>query len=143
VIEFNVRFGDPETQVLVPLLMSDLLPALVAARDGVLDKLTLRWLDAACVCVVMAAKGYPGAYHKGSVIGGLDAADALDGVTVFHAGTAAVDGRITAIGGRVLGVTATAPTIAEAQAQAYAAVDTIDWAQGFCRRDIAWRVVGR
>ncbi len=143
VIEFNVRFGDPETQVLVPLLMSDLLPALVAARDGVLDKFTLRWLDVACVCVVMAANGYPGAYHKGSVIGGLDAAGALDGVTIFHAGTAAVDGRITAIGGRVLGITATAPTIAEAQARAYAAVDTIDWPGGFCRRDIAWRVVGR
>ena len=143
VIEFNVRFGDPETQVLIPRLMSDLLPALVAARDGVLDKFTLRWFDAACVCVVLAAQGYPGAYDKGSVIGGLDAAGAVAGVTVFHAGTAAADGQISATGGRVLGVTATAPTIAAAQAKAYAAVDTIDWPGSFCRRDIAWRAVGR
>ena len=143
VIEYNVRFGDPEAQVMVPRLMSDLLPALVAARDGVLDKFHLRWRDAAALCVVMATRGYPAAYGKGSAIGGLDAADGIEGVTVFHAGTRLVDGRVTATGGRVLGVTATAPTIAGAQARAYAAVDAIHWPQGFCRRDIGWRAVGR
>ncbi len=143
VLEYNVRFGDPEAQVLVVRLMSDLLPALLAARDGVLDKFDLRWRDDAALCVVMAAKGYPGAYGKGSAIRGLDAAGALPGVTIFHAGTAASGGGVAAVGGRVLGVTATGATIAEAQARAYAAVDTIDWPQGFCRRDIGWRAVGK
>ncbi len=143
VLEYNVRFGDPETQPLVVRLMSDLLPALVAAREGVLDKFHLRWYDEAALCVVMATKGYPGSYQKGSTIRGLDDAGKLPGVTVFHAGTASVDGRVTAAGGRVLGVTATGATIAEAQARAYAAVDAIDWPQGFCRRDIGWRAVGK
>ena len=142
-LEYNVRFGDPETQVMAPRLMSDLLPALVAARDGVLDKFHLRWRDEAALCVVMATKGYPGSYDKGSVIGGLAEAGRLPGVTIFHAGTRLVDGRITAAGGRVLGVTATGATIAEAQARAYAAVDAIDWPDGFCRRDIGWRAVGK
>ena len=143
VIEFNARFGDPETQVMVTRLMSDLLPALIAARDGVLDKITLRWRDQAALCVVMAAEGYPGVYEKGSVIGGLEEAAAGAGVNLFHAGTARAEGgAVTANGGRVLGVTATAKTLAEASARAYGAVDALDWPQGFCRRDIGWRALG-
>jgi len=139
-IEFNVRFGDPENQVLMPRLKSDLLPALMASADGVLANLDLRWHDEAAMTVVMAANGYPGSYEKGSEIRGLEAAAALPGVVVFHAGTkAGADGTVFADGGRVLDVTATAPTIAEARARAYAAVDLIDWPEGFCRRDIGWR----
>jgi len=142
-IEYNVRFGDPECQALMPRLMSDLLPALIAARDGVLAHFDLRWHDAASVCVVMAAKGYPGAYAKGSEIRGLEKANAVDGVTVFHAGTKSDGARVLADGGRVLGVTALAPTVAEARDRAYRAVDLIDWPEGFCRRDIAWRAIAR
>ena len=141
-IEFNVRFGDPECQVLMPRLMSDLLPALIASADGVLANLDLRWHDEAAMTVVMAANGYPGSYEKGSEIRGLEAAAALDGVVVFHAGTkAGAGGTVLANGGRVLDVTATAPTVAEARARAYAAVDLIDWPEGFCRRDIGWRAL--
>ena len=140
-LEFNVRFGDPECQVLMARLMSDVLPALIAARDGVLDMFDLRWHEDAALCVVMASEGYPGAYEKGSEISGLEAAGALDGVTVFHAGTRIEDGRVLADGGRVLGVTALRPTIAEAQARAYEAVGHVDWPQGFCRRDIGWRAI--
>jgi len=143
-LEFNVRFGDPECQVLMMRLKSDLVPALVAACDGVLDHFDLRWHDDAAMVVVMAAKGYPGAYEKGSVIKGIDEAETDPAVTVFHAGTAAdPDGTLRAVGGRVLGVTAIGETVAEAQARAYAAVDKIDWPEGFCRRDIGWRAVGR
>ncbi|MEE2980032.1 MAG: phosphoribosylamine--glycine ligase [Pseudomonadota bacterium] len=142
VIEYNARFGDPEAQVMLPRLMSDLLPALVATADGVLDKIHLRWYDEAALCVIMATNGYPGAYGKGSVIGGLDAAGDNEGVTIFHAGTKQDGDNVTAAGGRVLGVTATAPSIAEAQTRAYGAIDTIDWPEGFCRRDIGWRAVG-
>ncbi len=143
-IEFNVRFGDPENQVLMPRLMSDLLPALLASADGVLANLDLRWHEAAAMTVVMAAQGYPGAYEKGSQIRGLEAAEALDGVVVFHAGTTAgPDGAVLANGGRVLNVTASAPTVAEARARAYAAVDLIDWPEGFCREDIGWRALER
>jgi phosphoribosylamine--glycine ligase len=142
-LEYNVRFGDPECQALMPRLMSDLLPALIAARDGVLAHFDLRWHDAASVCVVMAAKGYPGAYAKGSEIRGLDQAGAIDGVTVFHAGTKADGARILADGGRVLGVTALGADVAEARERAYRAVDLIDWPDGFCRRDIAWRAIAR
>ena len=141
-IEFNVRFGDPECQVLMPRLKSDLLPALVASADGVLANMDLRWRDETAMTVVMAARGYPGAYQKGSEIRGLAAAGALEGVTVFHAGTrAGADDKVLADGGRVLGVTATAPSIAEARARAYAAVELIDWPEGFCRRDIGWRAL--
>ncbi len=143
VIEYNARFGDPETQVMLPRMMSDLLPALVATADGVLDKFHLRWRDDAALCVVMATNGYPGAYDKGSVIGGLNGAGALDDITIFHAGTKQDGDNITAAGGRVLGVTATASTIAAAQTRAYGAIDTIDWPEGFCRRDIGWRAVNR
>jgi len=142
VLEFNVRFGDPECQPLMVRLMSDLLPALVAACDGVLDHFDLRWRDEAALCVVMAARGYPGSYEKGTEIEGLDAAEAT-GAIVFHAGTRSEGGRILAAGGRVLGVTATGATIAAAQQAAYAAVDRIHWPGGFCRRDIGWRAVGR
>ncbi len=143
-IEFNVRFGDPECQVLIPRLKSDLLPALIASADGVLANMDLRWRDDAAMTVVLATQGYPGSYRKGSEIGGLAAAGALPDVTVFHAGTrTGDDGRVLAAGGRVLGVTATAPGIAEARERAYAAVDLIDWPEGFCRRDIGWRALAR
>jgi len=140
-LEYNARFGDPECQALMMRLRSDILPALIASRDGVLDSFDLRWRDEATMCVVMATEGYPGDYAKGSEIRGLEAAGALDDVTVFHAGTTATDGRILASGGRVLGVTALGETIGDARKQAYRAVDVIDWPEGFCRRDIGWRAV--
>ena len=140
-LEYNTRFGDPECQVLMMRLKSDLLPALMASRDGALGHFDLRWHDEAALTVVMAARGYPGAYDKGSEIRGLDKAAKLPGVTVFHAGTASKDGNIVATGGRVLNVTATGKTVAEAQKRAYQAVDAIDWPGGFCRRDIGWRAV--
>jgi phosphoribosylamine--glycine ligase len=142
-IEYNVRFGDPECQVLMPRLKSDLLPALIAARDGTLKTFDLRWHDKAALCVVMAAQGYPGDYKKGTEIRNLDAAEAIPDVNVFHAGTAADGNRVIAKGGRVLGVTATAATIAAARDAAYRAVDAIDWPGGFCRRDIGWRAIER
>ena len=141
-LEYNVRFGDPECQVLMMRLRSDIVPALVAACDGTLDTLDLRWSDEAALTVVLAANGYPGAYEKGTEIRGLDDA-AATGATVFHAGTAAEDARILATGGRVLNVTARGANITDAQANAYAAVDAIDWPDGFCRRDIGWRAVAR
>ena len=140
-IEYNVRFGDPETQVLMMRLESDLLDLLLATAEGRLAGMTPAWSSDAALTVVMAAKGYPGAYEKDTAIGGIDEADRLPGVKVFHAGTALPDGRLVAHGGRVLDVTATGPTIAEAQARAYQAVDAIDWRQGFCRRDIGWRAI--
>jgi phosphoribosylamine---glycine ligase len=141
-LEYNVRFGDPECQVLCARLMSDLLPALIAARDGVLNTFHLRWIEQAALCVVMATKGYPGDYAKGSVIRGLDTAAALQDVTIFHAATKpGPAGEILASGGRVLGVTARGDTIAAAQRRVYEAVDLIDWPEGFCRRDIGWRAV--
>ncbi len=141
-LEYNVRFGDPECQALVARLKSDLLPALIATSDGVLESFDLRWHDEAALVVVMATKGYPGAYEKGSVIRGVDAAEADEQVIVFHAGTkAGDDGALLANGGRVLGVTALGATVADAQRRAYAAVDRIDWPEGFCRRDIGWRAV--
>jgi phosphoribosylamine---glycine ligase len=143
-LEYNVRFGDPECQALCPRLMSDLLPALIATHDGVLKNFHLRWQDRAALTVVLAAKGYPDSYQRGSVIRGLDKAAALKDVLVFHAGTKpGADGAILANGGRVLGVTGTGATIAEAQARAYEAVGLIDWPQGFCRGDIGWRAVKR
>jgi phosphoribosylamine--glycine ligase len=141
-LEFNVRFGDPECQVLVPRLKSDLLTAMVATSDGQLGHLDLRWSEEAALTVVMAAKGYPGSYEKGSEIGGLEAAGSWQGVTVFHAGTTSKDGKIVASGGRVLGVTALGADVAEARTRAYGAVDVIDWEEGFCRRDIGWRISG-
>jgi phosphoribosylamine--glycine ligase len=140
-LEYNVRFGDPECQVLAPRLMSDLLTALVAARDGELAQFDLRWLPDPALTVVMAARGYPGDVVKGSEIRGLAEAAKVEGVTVFHAGTRAEGWRVLADGGRVLNVTATGRTVREAQTRAYAAVDRIDWPEGFCRRDIGWRAL--
>ena len=141
-IEYNTRFGDPECQVLMMRLKDDLLVLLEAAADGQLAHMSARWRDDAALTVVMAAKGYPGAPEKGSVIRGLDKA-ASDGVEIFHAGTAERDGNIVANGGRVLNVTAVARNVTEAQRLAYQAVDRIDWPEGFCRRDIGWRAVER
>jgi phosphoribosylamine--glycine ligase len=142
-IEFNVRFGDPETQVLIPRLKSDLLPALIAAADGGLDRFELRWHDDTALCVVMAAEGYPETPRKGTEIRGLAEAAKVPGVTIFHAGTKPDGARVLANGGRVLGVVGRGKDAKAAQAQAYAAVDKIDWPEGFCRRDIGWQVVGK
>jgi phosphoribosylamine---glycine ligase len=141
-IEYNARFGDPETQVLMLRLKSDLLTALVAAADGALKAFDLRWKDDVALTVVMAANGYPGSYAKGSEIRGLAEAAALPGVEIFHAGTSRDGAKLVATGGRVLNVCATGKTVAEAQARAYAAIDKIDWPGGFCRRDIGWRALG-
>ena len=142
-IEYNVRFGDPECQVLMMLLESDILAAMIAAYDGELDGFELHWRDRSALCVVMASDGYPGGYTKGSPIGGAGALD-KDGLIVFHAGTLRDKaGVLRANGGRVLGVTATGPDIAAAQSKAYDAVGRIDWPGGFYRRDIGWRAVAR
>jgi len=140
-IEFNVRFGDPECQVLMLRLISDLVPALIATRDGMLKTFDLRWLDEVALAVVMAARGYPGAYEKGSLIGGLEEAEAVDGVEIFHAGTRREDGRLIADGGRVLNVGARGATVGEARARAYAAIAKINWPHGFFRRDIGHRAL--
>ncbi len=138
-IEYNVRFGDPECQVLMMRLRSDLLAAFLATTDGVLDRFSLRWSDDAALTIVMATKGYPSNYIKGSAIGGLERAGAHEGVMIFHAGTKFDGTHIVANGGRVLNVTATGKTVAEAQHRAYAAAAEIDWPEGFYRRDIGWR----
>jgi phosphoribosylamine--glycine ligase len=138
-IEFNVRLGDPETQCLLPRLQSDLLPALLAACDGELGAFSLRWRPLASLAVVLAARGYPGAYERGSPIGDLAAAQAVPGVEVFQAGTELRDGRLVSAGGRVLTVVGTGPDLAAAHAAAYRGVAAIDWPGGFHRRDIGWR----
>ena len=143
-IEFNTRFGDPECEVLIRRLKSDLLTALVAARDGALDTISLRWDERAALGVVLAAAGYPEAPRTGTPIAGLEsAAKAAPEVEIFHAGTKTADGALLADGGRVLVVTALGASVAEAQARAYQAVDAVDWPGGFCRRDIGWRAVAR
>ena len=142
-IEYNVRFGDPECQVLMPRLMSDLVPALLASRDGMLKSLDLRWHPDAALTVVMAARGYPGSYDKGSVIEGLDDAAAVEGVEIFHAGTKAEGGKILANGGRVLNVSALGKDVREARDRAYEAISRIRWPEGFYRHDIGWRAVER
>jgi phosphoribosylamine--glycine ligase len=142
-IEYNVRFGDPECQVLMLRLMSDLLPALLATRDGVLKTFDLRWYTDVALTVVMAAKGYPGAYAKGSIISGLEEAEKIEGVQIFHAGTKADGNRILANGGRVLGVSALGETVTEGRARAYAAIARIRWPEGFCRSDIGFRAIAR
>ncbi len=136
-VEYNCRFGDPECQVLMPRLKSDLLIALLAAREGKLQP--LQWRDEVALTVVMASKGYPGAYEKGHVITGLDEAARMPGITLFHAGTEKRGETIVAVGGRVLNVTALGKDVAEAQARAYAAVAKIHWQGVFCRKDIGWR----
>jgi phosphoribosylamine--glycine ligase len=142
-IEYNVRFGDPECQVLLPRLKSDLLPALIAARDGVLGDFDLRWREEAALCVVLAARGYPGDPLKGTEIRGLDLAAQTPGVMLFHAGTKRQADRLLADGGRVLNVVGLGKDIAAARERAYAAVDRIDWPGGFCRRDIGWRALAQ
>jgi phosphoribosylamine--glycine ligase len=138
-IEYNTRFGDPECEVLMPRMKSDLVAALLAACDGLLASLDVRWWDDAALTVVMCGRGYPGTPEKGAVIEGIDTAEALDGVLVFHAGTAEQGGVVTANGGRVLNLVGLGPTVAAARAKAYAAVDAITWDGAFCRRDIGWR----
>lgn len=142
-IEYNVRFGDPECQVLMLRLKDDLLTILKAAADGQLAHLSVRWYDETALTVVMAAEGYPGKPVTGTPIAGLDRAGARDGVEIFHAGTAQRDGKLVAAGGRVLNVTARGATVSEARERAYAAIAEIDWPGGFCRSDIGWREVER
>ena len=142
-IEYNCRFGDPECQVLMLRLKSDLLPALIAVRDGILDSVDLRWTDEAALTVVMATRGYPGSYEKGSEIRGLSEAGQISGVEIFHAGTEERDGKIVAVGGRVLNVCALGRDVREAQSKAYEALSHIDWPNGFYRQDIGWRAIAR
>ena len=142
-IEYNVRFGDPECQVLMVRLMSDLLPALMAARDGMLDQVDLRWFKDAALTVVMAAKGYPDEPKTGGAIAGLDAASEVEGVTIFHAATKEEGGHLVATGGRVLSVTGQGPDIGVARDRAYQAISRIDFPSGFCRNDIGWRALER
>lgn len=141
-IEYNARFGDPECQVLTMRLKSDIVTLLLAVADGGLKTMDARWHDDAALTVVMAARGYPESPLKGTIIRGLDRAAAVEGVEIFHAGTAVKDGQLIAMGGRVLNVTARGRDVAEAQSRAYRAVDMIDWPEGFCRRDIGWRALG-
>ena len=143
-IEYNVRFGDPETQVVMARLMSDLVPLLLACANGEgLESAEITFTERAALCVVMAACGYPEAYKKGTVIRGLSTLSDLPDLVVFHAGTIEKDGKILANGGRVLGVTALGEDVADAQKNAYLAVDQINWPEGFCRRDIGWRAIAR
>ncbi|PKP71511.1 MAG: phosphoribosylamine--glycine ligase [Alphaproteobacteria bacterium HGW-Alphaproteobacteria-4] len=140
-VEYNCRFGDPETQVLMLRLGAQVLDLLLATAEGRLAGAGVNWADDHALTVVMAARGYPGAYAKGSVIRGLDALPQNAREMVFHAGTAARDGAIIANGGRVLNVSARGATLAEAHARAYAMLDAIDWPEGFFRRDIGWRAL--
>ncbi|AJD50734.1 phosphoribosylamine--glycine ligase [Thalassospira xiamenensis M-5 = DSM 17429] len=142
-IEYNIRFGDPECQVLMTRLKSDVLDILDGAATGKLDTVKPEWHDETAMVVVMAAKGYPGSYDKGTEIRNVADADAMDKVKVLHAGTKMDGDKLTATGGRVLGVTARGTSVTEAQKRAYEAVDAIDWPGGFCRRDIGWRAIAR
>jgi phosphoribosylamine--glycine ligase len=141
-IEYNTRFGDPETQVLMLRLKDDLLLLLKAAADGALEQMSVRWNEEPALTVVMAARGYPAAPEKGSVIRDVEAAG-NDAVEIFHAGTVMRGGQLIANGGRVLNVTATGKTVQEAQNAAYAAIAKIDWPEGFYRHDIGWRAIER
>lgn len=140
-IEYNARFGDPECQVLMMRLRSDIVPILLACADGTLNKVEAQFHDDAALTVVLAAQGYPEAPIKGTVIKGLEAAARVEGVQIFHAGTRLQNGDVIANGGRVLNITARARTVAEAQRRAYQAVALVDWPGGFCRKDIGWRAV--
>ncbi len=142
-LEYNARFGDPECQVLMPRLKSDILPVLLAAVDGVLDQVELEWHEDVALTVVLAARGYPGEYNKGTVIRNVTSAEELPGITISHAGTDIKDGNLLATGGRALNITALGKNVREAQERAYEAVDVIDWPDGFCRRDIGWRAISR
>lgn len=143
-LEFNVRFGDPETQVLMARLDEDLLPILISSAKGELKEQSIKLKDQTALCVVMAANGYPGSYQKGTPINNLESLESSDDLVVFHAGTKIDEnGQLVANGGRVLGVTSLGSSVTETQAKAYNAVDKIDWKDGFCRRDIGWRAVKR
>ncbi len=142
-IEYNARFGDPECQVLMMRLKSDLLPALVAVADGNLEGLELEWHQQTALTVVMAANGYPGSYEKGSEIKGLDGASDDKDIEIFHAGTQRKGASITASGGRVLNITARGSSVKAARDKAYNAIAEINWPEGFCRKDIGWRAIER
>ncbi|MCB2143295.1 MAG: phosphoribosylamine--glycine ligase, partial [Rhodobacteraceae bacterium] len=140
-VEYNVRFGDPECQVLMMRMGAQALDLMLACAEGRLAEARVTWAEDHALTVVMAAEGYPGTYRKGTVIGGLDALPEDSFRMVFHAGTAERDGATVATGGRVLNVTGRGATLAEARERAYAMVDAIDWPEGFCRRDIGWRAL--
>ncbi|WP_346907934.1 phosphoribosylamine--glycine ligase [uncultured Roseibium sp.] len=142
-IEYNTRFGDPECQVLMVRLKDDILTLMLAAADGTLDKVSARWKDDVAMTVVMAAKGYPGSYQKGTEIRNLEDAAQDPDIEIFHAGTKADGDRILANGGRVLNITAVGKSVGEARDKAYAAIARIDWPEGFCRSDIGWRAISR
>ncbi len=142
VVEFNARFGDPETQVVLPLLKSDLAEILLACAEGRLDEMNIEWSDGAAVCVVLASGGYPGDYKTGLPITGTEVAEA-SGAMVFHAGTQLVEGQLATAGGRVLGVVACGADIASAQKATYEAVEHIHFPEAHYRRDIAWRAINR
>lgn len=142
-IEYNVRFGDPECQVLMMRMKSDIVPALLASANGNVHKVDMDWHDSPALSVVMAANGYPGSYEKNTEIKGLNTAGQADEITIFHAGTKQDGAKILATGGRVLNVTAMGKNVKQAQRLAYSAVDKIDWPEGFCRRDIGWRAIAR
>jgi phosphoribosylamine--glycine ligase len=141
VLEFNARFGDPETQAILVRLESDLVDALEACIDGRLAKTPLRWSRGASACVVASSGGYPGSYKTGLPITGLAAAAHVPGVEVFHAGTALKNGEMLTAGGRVLGVTAAADSLSEALARAYQAMAEIHFEGMYCRRDIGYRAL--
>jgi phosphoribosylamine--glycine ligase len=143
VLEFNARFGDPETQPLLARLKSDIVPVLLACARGDLSDVELEWHDKAAVCVVMASGGYPGGYAKGQVINGLDAAADIEDLVVFHAGTARQNDDIVTAGGRVLGVTGLGNTVAEAIERAYQGVKTISWKDVHYRNDIGQKALNR
>jgi phosphoribosylamine--glycine ligase len=140
-LEYNVRFGDPECQAVLPRLMTDLGQLVVGAVDGVLERMSLRWHPDHALTVVLATRGYPGSVPKGSVVRGLEALDGRDDVLVFHAATRMVAGEWQAHGGRVLAVTGLGPTLEAARDRAYGAVTEIDWPEGFHRADIGWRAL--
>ncbi|MXN66135.1 phosphoribosylamine--glycine ligase [Stappia sp. GBMRC 2046] len=142
-IEYNIRFGDPECQVMMMRLKDDIVTLILGAVDGTLDKMSARWHSDVALTVVMATQGYPGSYEKGSEIKGLEEAGQSEGVKIFHAGTRREGERILADGGRVLNVTAIGKTVGEARDRAYAAIEKIDWPEGFCRSDIGWRAIQR
>ncbi|WND01601.1 phosphoribosylamine--glycine ligase [Temperatibacter marinus] len=142
-IEYNCRFGDPECQVLMTRMTSDIVPALLATANGTLSDHSFTWSDHAVMNVVMCAKGYPGPYEKGTEIKGIETAEAATGAKVFHAGTRRQEGQIIATGGRVLNIVSQAKTVTDAQKQAYETVSKIDWPNGFTRNDIGWRAIER
>ena len=142
-LEVNVRFGDPECQAVLPRLKSDLLPVFLAARDGELEHISLQWHEDAAICVVMSSAGYPKEYKTGSVIKGLEEAIIENDTMIFHAGTKFKDKEIVSAGGRVLGVSALGSTLEIAQSRAYKTLKTIDWPQGYYRKDIGWRAIKR